>query len=58
MHSDEEMFCGTVRVYGFNGDARVWLTVHGVWRTTVSMVDSEVAQLCELLTKAQQASAR
>lgn len=58
MHSPEEMFRGTVRVRSLNGDARVWLTVNGVWKTTVSMVDAEVAQLCELLTKAQQASAR
>jgi hypothetical protein len=72
MHSPEEMFRGTVRVrdlnddprtvivlrWGLGGDEWVWLTVNGAWKTTVSMVDSEVSQLCELLTKAQQASTR
>lgn len=58
MHSAEKVFRGIVRVRSPNGDARVWLTVHGVWKTTVSMVGSEVTQLCKLLIKAQQAGAR
>jgi hypothetical protein len=66
---DEEMFCGTVRVRalpsapytvivprrGCGRDGRVWLIVNGVWTTMVSMVDSEVVQLCALLTRAQRA---
>jgi hypothetical protein len=58
MHSAEEMFRGTVRVRSLKGDARVWLTVQGARQTTVSMVDAEVRQLCELLTMARRASAR
>jgi len=72
VHSDEEIVCGTVRVRalpgtpytvsvprrGFGHDVRVWLIVNGVWTTVVSMVDSEVSQLCELLTKAQRARGR
>lgn len=72
MHSHEETFRGTVQVRSLNGephtvivlrrglgsDARIWLTLNGAWKTTVSMADPEVSQLCELLTKAQQARAR
>jgi hypothetical protein len=72
MHSHEETFRGTVQVRSLNGEphtvvvlrrglggnARVWLTLNGAWKTTVSMADPEVSQLCELLTKAQQARAR
>jgi hypothetical protein len=71
MHSHEETFRGTVQVRDLNGephtvivlrrglglDARVWLTLNGAWKTTVSMVDSEVSQLCELLSTAQRARA-
>jgi hypothetical protein len=58
MHSAEEMFRGTVRVSGLNGDARVWLTVGGARESTVSMVEAEVRQLRELLITAQRASVR
>lgn len=72
MHSHGETFRGTVQVRSLNdelhtvivlrrglgSDARVWLTLNGAWKTTVSMADPEVSQLCELLIKAQQARAR
>ena len=69
MPSDEEMFRRTVRIRDLNGesytvimtrrglglDARVWLILNGAVKTAVSMVGSEVGQLCELLTKEQPA---
>ncbi|MGB8200212.1 MAG: hypothetical protein WCF33_11025 [Pseudonocardiaceae bacterium] len=58
MHSAEEMFRGTVRVQSLGGDARVWLTVGGARKSTVSMVDAEVSQLRELLITAQRVSVR
>lgn len=72
MHSDEEVFCGTVRARDLNGEphtlivlrrdlggrARVWLTLNGAWKTTVCMTEPEVTALCELSTKAKHAGAR
>ncbi|MBV9163970.1 MAG: hypothetical protein JO281_21035 [Pseudonocardiales bacterium] len=72
MHSQEETFRGTVQAHNLDGephtvivlrrglgrDARVWLTLNGAWKTTVSLTEPEVSQLCELLTKAQRARAR
>lgn len=67
MHSEEESYRGTLQARDLDGEphtvivmrrglgrnARVWLTVHGAWRTTLQMTDPEAAQLAELLTAAQ-----
>lgn len=67
MHSEEESYRGTMAARTVDGErhtliitrrstsnlARVWLTLHGAWKTTVQLTDPEAAQLVELLTQAQ-----
>ncbi len=67
MHSEEEAYRGTLVARTTDGErhtlivtrrntsnpARVWLTLHGAWKTTVQLTDPEAAQLAELLAQAQ-----
>ncbi|HEU0089923.1 MAG TPA: hypothetical protein VFQ77_20120 [Pseudonocardiaceae bacterium] len=67
MHSEEESFRGTIKVRnpegephtvivmrrGMGSNAQVWVTLNGAWKTTLCMSDPEVAQLIELITRAQ-----
>ncbi|MGH3912565.1 MAG: hypothetical protein ACRDTC_04030 [Pseudonocardiaceae bacterium] len=65
-HSEEETYRATLQVHTVDGEphtvivlrrghgknARVWLTMNGARKTTLSMTDPETVQLCELLTRA------
>ena len=67
MHSEEEMYRATLQAHTLDGQphtlivtrritggqARVWLTLNGAWKTTVQLTDPEAAQLAYLLTHAQ-----
>lgn len=67
MHSEEESFRGTLLAHTLDGQPHtvivtrrmlgmktgVWLTLHGAWKTTLFLTNSEATQLAELLTHAQ-----
>lgn len=66
MYSEEEAYRGTMTARTVDGEphtlivtrrhtgnpARVWLTLHGAWKTTVQLTDPEAVQLTELITNA------
>lgn len=68
MHSEDETYRATLRARTLDGQlhtlivtrrattnpGRIWLTLHGAWKTTVAFTDCEAACLADLLTQAQQ----